>query len=59
MMKEDEMAADRILAKQLSSDELGAIEDEWSDSTTVTQLLAHIKYLTDIIHGRQTKKEKV
>lgn len=43
------MAKERILAKQLAADELGQVEDEWCDSSTVMSLLGHIKYLSDII----------
>lgn len=47
-----------IKAKALSADELGVIEDEWIDSTTVKQLLGHIRYLTDrIIQDRAKPAE--
>lgn len=39
----------RILAKQMDKVELEQIADEWSDSATVTSLLAHVQYLEDII----------
>lgn len=48
-----------IKAKQLSADELGVIEDEWDDSTTVKSLLGHIRYLTDaLIRQRGEAKTK-
>lgn len=38
-----------IKSKSLSSEELSKIEDEWSDSKVVCELLSHISYLTDTI----------
>lgn len=40
-----------IETKALSTEEIGKIEEEWSDSTVVKQLLGHIRYLTDQIIG--------
>jgi len=45
-----------IKAKQLPADELGVIEDEWSDSTVVKKLLGHIRYLTDAVIRERGKK---
>lgn len=38
-----------IKAHQLSADELAKIEEEWSDSNCVTQLLGHVRYLQDAL----------
>lgn len=48
-----------IKSNQLSADELALIEEEWIDSTTVKELLGHIRYLTDaLIRQRGEAKTK-